>query len=766
MTSPARTGTSTANAWAALDGPLSTEFGITRGTAHNRDSYYAAVDAAAVIAPDPDGDRITGTSREPSFDVSNNTILGNVSEQGYIFRMARSWGVTPAYETGLPGVYVNKDHDYVEGHLGIEVLVDGTSIDEVDTAQSLLEGFLPHNRSSIAGVDVTRVTFAPLGTAGLQRYPGLISVARISNGSTVPRSVRVKLHSAHKIQGDGRLTTTGIGFANEEELFLGSSETRVVVVAMTLDRAGEEARRASVIDEEFASTALAQTLGWLRSRYGALSIPEAPFYAAFLTRQAELARQAVMLDDSGSLAGSFWGSDANDRPDVWQVDLLYSLLPIANIDPELCRTAITYFCEYGIPPASWANRVPGDEGHPLPHVAPVSHSVVNATAALALADAYVRATGDISSLTGDDTFLTYGISLVSKLLDTRRPGERLFPAEYISDGFARGDFHTGSNIRAWHAIATMARLLAETPVHAQLAQQWKDEADAIRTELLERAVHDGVYGPEFAEGTWRDGGHVVGHDGEESDLTLAAYYGFVDVDDPRVLNHARSAFSTDNPYYVPELQAVSWWYFQWHEPTAPAFVHLLAGSRTPDELAAALDPIRLRTDLDGSVWWWPHHSGTSPTDVLRGPGKSGWAAGVYVSKFIHDVLGISTDAQTKTLRFRPLAPWSTFHWSGAQLGQIGFNAAYTRTDQTMTAQITNLTDEDLTVSIRLTVPAGLSAIEYRLDGEDVRDIVRLTTTNGRRSFGVEASLAPGREVVFELGVEQFAGLRDTQDTQK
>lgn len=742
--------------WGALDLDGGPSFGVTpEGRPFDPASHYRLRGRSWPVSSLDDG--VTGTDRSFSFDVSNNRVLASVGQDGFITRLAASYGLVPVYQTGLPGVFVDKDHDYVEGRIGIDVRAEGEPLVTAD----LVDNLVPRSRSVSGGLEVTRVTFAPVVPDAPTEAPsGVILVTRVANRGDVPQRVETRLVSTIDwALGDTRPVITGLDGTTVEGMDAGfdlaPGETRVLAVAVVYSRCDAEAARRA-LEATSAARQLERTLSGLRGRYGVLSIPDDPYYADLVIRQAELARQVMLFDDEGRHAGSFWGSDANQRQDVWMLDLYYSMLPMAQFAPELCRATVDFFVQYGLPPAAWGNDAAADEGHPLPGVSPVSHSIGNATAAIALAGALVSATGDVASFAQDATFLAYGKQVAQLLLSSRAPGETLFPSVFISDGPSRGDFHTGSNVKAWYALRTMATILGQVPAEEERAAELAKEADRVREAIYALCQGEGRFGAELFEGVYRDGAVVPGHDGEETDLTLASFYRLTDVDDPGVIHHALRAFTTDNPYFVPATGGISWWDFDWHGPTFPAFVHALAGAASEKESLAGLAAIRSRTDMDGSVWWWPHlHEDADKAAVLRGPGKCGWAAGALVSKFVHDLLGLRPDASGSALEFRPFLPWDSFEWQGAVLGATEFDASYLRDAEAVTASVRNNTSRNLEVRFGLLVPEGSSPRAFLLDGADVRERARLAGLFGRSVVMVATTLRPGASTSFRLELQPY-----------
>lgn len=749
-----------------IEGAIAAEggasFGLIHGTALDPRSHYATLPRTSLSSGDGDG--TTGSSRAFSFDVSNNAVVANVDEYGFIRRMATSEDLIPVYETGLPGVFVNKDFDSVECRIGLDISARQageeryTPVANLEAAD-LIDNLLPRSISRSEGVSVSRVTFAPMGSA--RRPRGVITIVHIVNVGLDEANVRVQMVAHAEVVAGSALPSVRLfavdGAESDQDYRAGvdlvvPARQSVRLVTGTVLTRGNDDDDWSALTALTPEAQLERTIQERRQAYGRLVFDGAPYYSDLLERSAELARQVSLLGPDGRLAGSFWGSDANDRPDVWMLDLFYSALPMAQLAPDLCRATIDFFVRYGLPPAAWGNYSAADEGHPLEGVEPVSHSIVNATAALALAGAHVEANGDCSTFTGDPAFVEYAVRVLGLLFASRQEGEVLFPSVFISDGPARGDFHTGSNIKAWYAIRSMADIFASAPEHRERAGAWQYEAERVWAAIKEQCCGLSPIGMEYFEGVDRDGTHVLGHDGEETDLTLASVYGFTDIDDPGIINHAKNAFSRRNPYYVPATGGVSWWDFRFHGPTFPAFIHALAAADTEAALIPPLEAVRLRADLDGSIWWWPHlHEETDPAHVLRGPGKCGWAAGAFVTKFVHDVIGIQVDAPTRRVRFAPFSPWS-FTWNGARLGAVSLDLDYRDSGASREVSVRNRCDRPLDVELELLLPKGAAFSSATLDGEDALELVRAHTRFSRTAVRVSTSLAPGRSGSFRVGV--------------
>lgn len=410
-------------------------------------------------------------------------------------------------------------------------------------------------------------------------------------------------------------------------------------------------------------------------RYGVMRIPERPVVAEMFGRYGELARQSLLRSANGQVCGGFLGSDVDTRKINWNKDSYYSALAMSWFAPELCRDAIPFFMKWNVP-----ERPVGRGIARFPNAGAVTQSLSNAVAPLALAGAYYKATGDAEWFRANHWFLRDGKLLLERVLASKRGKPMLFPSMFISDGDARGDYHTGSNVVAWYAFRSMARLAGEVYGETELAKEWMGVAEEIRRDLDKYCVGEDASGVRFFEGVMADGTFLSGHDGEESDVSLMPFYGFCGREDARLVRHSRLAFSGANQYYSKELDAV-WWHNNgdFRSATAPAFVTALVGAATQSEVLRQLQRMERLTDLDGSIWWWPYPYGAKdPTKPLRGNSarKCGWAASTYLIRFVHDVLGMDVDVPARRLVLAGGVPWDTFSWEGCRLGSAMFDVSW------------------------------------------------------------------------------------------
>jgi hypothetical protein len=694
--------------------------------------------------------------RSLSFDTSNNEILASLDCRGTMQVAVVLRGATPAYFGDLVGVYVDKDMVH-SSQWDLTLEVDGWPAIRLGSAEDAetrwLGCCLPWTRTLVEGVSCDRVTFAPIGAGGKARPRAIITLVRLSAPPERGVSGAIAAGPTPTVEAgeQGLVEVWAIGdrAAGQEARFeLGQGEAFEAAFGLAVASSAAEAEAiVAAVDSRTAHQWLHETLVFHAGRLGSLSIQDEPYHAEAIVRQSELSRQSVLRLPDGRLGGGFWGSDVNRIPSVWMKDNFYAMLAMAYHEPDLCSEAIEFFVRWGMPPAAWGHRARGRE------IAPVTHSLGNALSALVLSGAYYQTTGDIELFEGHPEILGYAREVLDQMLNTRIAETNLYPSLYISDGDARGEVHTGSNVLAWFALHSMARIAVEAYGETVLADRWQQAAEATRTDLFHHCARPGVDGPEFFEGVYLDAGVVPGHDAEESDLTLASFYGLVEADDPAITNHARHAFSTSNPSYDPGV-GPSWWHetLGWCGTSYPGYVHALAGARSEEEIALALETMRALTDLDGSPWWWSHTERQADfSTVRRTPGKCGWGAGVFLCRVITDVIGLRVDVPARTVAFRPFHPWRALKWSGCQVGRALFDLVSTQARHERCASLTNRMSWPVVARVEITLPPGHVANKVTVNGRDGRELARLGIRYGRSTSFVVQEVLPGQSV--ELVVE-------------
>ncbi|MCC7139649.1 MAG: hypothetical protein IT460_14595 [Planctomycetes bacterium] len=405
-------------------------------------------------------------------------------------------------------------------------------------------------------------------------------------------------------------------------------------------------------------------------------------------------------------------------------------------------------------PRALAALVPdGDLGIGCP-AGDLTWSVTGATLPAVLLGLHYRATGDraaVASSTCRDQFHC----LVDALQAQRWPGTHLVPSTRIWDGPSRGDFHTGSNVSAWFAIRSAARLASEVWAEPAVAGTWAADAALVREEILARCVVAGRYGPQLAEGTFADGrvdADVLCHDGEEIVVASSPQLGFVEVDDVVRTNHGGAATTAQNRFWNAAARGMHW--NDSAPVTSPGWLTALSGAAGEGQLRAALDLWRRVTDVDGSVWWWPYdHGETDPDAVLRrashvggstlDTAKCDYASSSAVALLLHDVIGLDADVPATRAWFRPLPPWPSFRWVGGRCGDAFFDVSYVDDGGRVTASVTNRNLVPYRTVAEVTVPSGRRALAGQATGRRF----------GRDARRVEVDLAPGATATVALDYE-------------
>lgn len=595
-----------------------------------------------------------------SFDISNNQIACSLDRFGALYRVCVNNGVVPLGESSITGgVYTEKDLARGGGwrfRVGREF--------PSHVSVSLIANWVPEFRWSEGPLHVRQIVFAPVDVDDPAKSPRTLWIVFLieNRGSEAidvpvvpPAGARCSVSAAETYRLDG-------------------GETKVVEAAISLD--------GDLTLDDAPCESFGKTVAWRRASYGELTIADAPFFAESTVRAAETCRQSFVRLPSGRFGGGFMGSDIDARHGTWNKDTFYCLLGAGYSEPNLLADAIPFYFRWGLPAKLIARglaRFPGG--------ARITQSLSLAVAPLALAATYYRLTGDRDYFLRYPGFLERSAELCEEVVATRRGDPFLFPSMFISNGDARGHYHTGSNVVAWYAFAGLGRLAAEVFGDRELGVRWTSLAERVRRDIDAFCAGPGPEGRQFYEGVYEDRTYVPGHDGEESDTTLMPFYGYCDSDDPRLIRHARTGLSPANPYYAEHLDGI-WWHNHggFRPATAPAWATGLAAARTLGELRLRLNRFRELSDLDGSLWWWPYRFGeTDRQAVLRGNGatKCGWASAVYLLRFVHDVLGIDVDVPERRIRLRPFSPWD-YEWKGAKLGTARFDLRWRKGALTLT----------------------------------------------------------------------------------
>ena len=701
------------------------------------------------------------------FDISNNYIQASLDVAGTLQAARAAQGATRCDDDTLRGVYVRKlllsggpwRFDLIDS-AGSPLPVTGTRVD-------LLANLIPLATFEAGPLHCQVTAFAPDTADRTRCLPCVIYTLRIANPAPAPFNGQVVLPGDCDRWLNVALALNAAGQAGLHVLGpVSVSDGRVAVslepgaemslpVALSLaDGADAHAALHAVLVSRSAEEWLAQTLSFHAGRLGQLQV-EDNYYAEGLLRMEELCRAANLRAPDGACVGGTLGSNVNPgaeewwNTNVWMKDNFYSALPMALFHPDLCEQAILFYMRWGVPLRAYGRGV----GR-YPDAVPLINSVSNSLSAIVLAGAYYRATGRSQFLLDHPEFLDWARKILARLLAARRyAGIMLFTSMYVSDGDARGDFHTGTNVVAWFAFSSMARLCREVYGLDAPAREYQSVADHMRADINRWCAGDGLLGRQYYEGADVDGAFIPGHDGEESDAGLMPFYGLCDSSDPALIRHSRLALTSYNPYYNRAVDGVVW--FDGGDSTHttfPCFTSALSGAQDEAELLQALERIRRLTDLDGSVWWWPQRvTGADPALVERYPQKCAWAAGAYVLKVVNDVLGIWLDYPARQVRLRPFSPWRAFAWDNCRIGDGLFDFGYHADAGKMAGRVVNRTAETFMASVELTLPAGAQPLAWHIDGEPwPKDALRVCLRYSRPCYIATRALKPGEALHFAI----------------
>ena len=751
----------------AFDGPVSEFFGVgPDGRGKRPESYYQSVD------------------RYVSFDISNNQLLCSISANGLLENACILRGLIPgpALFDNLPGVFAQKEL-VGGGPWPFSVQLDGE--EQVDlhslpgATADLLGNLFPRFTYRRGALLVRLLAFCPMSPDAARAPRAVIVAVQLRNEAE--RALQGALSAPAQVTdlaqveeaGDGHEAMTCLDErkwqprAPEVAFALGAGETAVLAFGFLLGESTEELlRTGKLLRERSALQWLNDTWQHHADRLGQLSLPEAPYFAETLIRFRELCRQSVLRMADGRFAAGFWGSDfigvsAWASPKIWNKDNFHAMLPMALLEPSLCRDAIPFFLRWALPQAAYGPSV-----RRFPDPGRATHSLANALSPLVLAGAYYQMTGDQAFFQDHTDILYAARDLLRSVLESRQGRAFLLPSLYLSDGESRGDYHTGSNLLVWYAFHQMARIAREAYQEHLIAEQWSEAAAKLKDAILTHCIGDCSLGRRFVEGANADGTWVTCHDGEETDVALMPFYGFCDSDDPALLNHSKLALSPENPLYARGVDGI--WWGDSHQPAAtfPGWMTALAGAATEGEVNSRLEQICRLTDVDGSIWWWPYKSPeTDPAKVRRrdpwfthevmgqmqevGVGKCGWAAGVYLCLFVNNLLGIRVDVPARQVSLRPFCPWSEFTWTDCRLGDSRFDFAYERGGGHAMGKITNRNASAFSAAVELTLPEGARVTALTCDGPTAEGVEH-TQRYGRPATRASRSLGPGDTLSLQV----------------
>lgn len=656
-----------------------------------------------------------------SYDVSNQKVLANLNVFGNLKTL--TFYQQNVLTEEKPGVWVNKQLTQTQD-VSFEVTVnqqvyqleDDQHRVTVDVEDNLNPRFV-HEYSDF---HLTVRPFCPILEG--ERLSCLVYAFELENTGNEALDVRFSLPSLYqqKLSDQQHVLLVGKQLTGVQ---VAPQETTTAAIALIDPNCYElmEWFAEADCDEWFR-----ETVDYFRERFGRLTMQD-DYLASLFQRAAYQSFAAFGMSQHQQLVGSNWGSyPATQR--IWNKDMYYSSLPFLFFDQELMEQTILWFQQYAV-------KFPGTK-----FAGGISHSVSNALAPLLLASLYMDYYG-VDFFVEHSEIIKEGQQLVEELVATREdPTRYLVHSIWISDAYALGDYHTGTNICFWKACEGLAKL-SQANDEIESAEKYTELAEKIKSDILELLTIEGPYGRQFLEGADKTGEpytslsqyqqpileqglifleaviegekiHLLMHDGEESDTTLAAFYGFLPIEDPIYQNSMQFAASLENPTYSTTVEGITWGLES--GATFPGYTTILmSGSQHAEAFKEKLEVLKRLADLDGSWWWWPYPLNPIQGEVVRnfGCGKCGWASGIFISLFVTHYLGLSQ--KEGVLCFAPMEGLENFSWENFRLGDK-WVSIYFETDQVV---VVNHKDRPFVLSV--------SGVDFSTTERLVRDQVTI-----------------------------------------
>lgn len=705
------------------------EFGLAQtGATADRRTLFAAAGFDWPEDTNPEAIHSRQTDYPFSIDIGGGQLAAALDRTGIARRVVTAHGERDVRGDTISGVYTYKEVGFWEGAIGWEIFADGTLL-RCPTGNGFLGGVVPLFNGHADGIEVRALVSSPREAAQCPRIDALLEVC-----NTTTRTRKIEITPLVRLtRGDAEQLNIQVFVEGGTEGMVELPANGVAEVAVRISFSGSESTDATAIRKS-----LEEEVAQRHRLFGQLHVPGEEWFGGQVLRLVELARQSGLNSPDGRSIGSFWGSNANPIPDVWFRDFAYTSFAMAEFDPEQAARSVAHLIRYAIPEEAWEREA---EVHP--DATGLEHSLGNAAMPAVVAHKLLVVHGPEAISDIRDDLAEYLRDLASQLVELHSGPDHLYSTLYISDGPSRGDFHTGSNIVAWAALAACGSDFSEL-IGPDLAERSRDVANQLAAAIRSRCVAElGTHGPGYVEGIYRNGRPVAVHDGEESDLTLASYFGYTDRDDPLVINHARWAWSAENPYYAAATGGVDFWdWDDYNGVTYPGHGHVLVTGVEPKSLRTALDLVRQTTDADGSIWWWPFaHGETDASRVKRGLGKCGWVSGVLTARLLHDVYGIRRDWLNKKITIAPFTPWDGFDWSDLPFGDGVLDVAAKTSPEQVSVRLTNRTCAVLDVTLEAAIPKGAMIEDIRYRGENARYQSAVVTSYESSAVRMSSELA-------------------------
>lgn len=618
-----------------------------------------------------------------TFDVGNQKVLANISITGGIDHL--TFYRENHFTEEKPGVWVNKTLAQ-SSHLKLMLKVNGqlrrlndkNHNFEIDT----LKDCIPRIQHHFDDVDIVEVPFCPIvGDHRLSMLVVGLWIRNLTNHDLHVEFLGPKLFQ-DKYSDQQNVLINRIGTSKKVLTPNGVNDFGIALIDPDCFRLQEGIKQFKLTET------LISTIDYFQNIFGGLQL-STPELTVLVKRAMYQSLLSLAMDRHGNIVGSNWGSfPATSR--IWNRDMFYSALPTTMLDSFLCRRVIKWFTEFGVKP-------PGTkfEGG-------VTHSASNALAAGMLAGMYYQWTGDTKFFKNHTEVLSKALCVIYKL-EMCRPIRRLAlcQSKWVSDAYALGDFHTGSNICLWAATSGLAQVCSAVG-RKDDSKRLKAISQKIHQDIDSYLVIPGPFGQQWPEGRNMNGNYrhvsmksyqmpildqglvfldymlnddtldLLMHDGEESDTTMAPVYGFVSNSNLVFQHTMHFTASSANPTYVPEIHGISWG--SESGATFPGFISILmAQSQNAEDFENAIMELIKLADLDGSWWWWPYPTHPEYGKVVRnfGCGKCGWGSGMFSCIIITQYLGLTMS--NGQLRVNPMPGLKNYSWENAHIGNCYFN---------------------------------------------------------------------------------------------
>lgn len=615
-----------------------------------------------------------------TFDVSNQKAVGNLSADGTLKQL--SFYQDNFLTEEKPGVWVNKQFSQSD-HIAISITVADQlrKLNELDHEihTDLIYDSLPRIVHRYDDYTLYMVPFCPI--VGGKRYSMLIYNLYLLNQSD--KELKVELPAVPLYQQK---------FSDQQNILI-----HIRGKAATLAPGKGQSFNVGLIDpnaydevQDFQQADLdkwlTQTIEYYQGLYGELGLEDQEI-THLLNRAIYQSFSSFGMNRRNEIVGSNWGSyPVTNR--IWNKDMYYASLPFLLFDTELCQKTILWFTKYGI-------KFPGTK-----FPGGIQHSLSNSLSSVILAGLYYQYTEDLSFFEKHPEVLAKAQQIITDLLDHHKEDEPLlFHSTWISDAYALGKYHTGSNICFWRACQGLS-LIYQGLNEEEQSDFYQELADRAKEEILQNMTIEGPSGKQFLEGVGdrkkstysvehyqqpileqgiiflsdviKEGQiQLLMHDGEESDTTLIPFYHFLNKTDSLYQHTMEFSASSANPTYGEEIRGIMWG--QESGATFPGFITVLMGNFANKKKAEErIEELLQLADLDGSWWWWPYRLNPIHGQVVRdfGCGKCGWAAGMFVSLFITQYLGLQK--MKGKIRIAPLEKVN-FSWEKVSLGKTYFS---------------------------------------------------------------------------------------------